>query len=514
MFNLDWVNLKSKLTILVLFAAGVPLYWDTWAGMYYSWHSDNTYSHGPLIVLIYVFLLLQVEPTEKRKSTGVIIVASIALFVAGFLWLAAYLTVVQIIQASLVPILMFFALVVVYGRSIIVQLLFPTAFFFFAIPFWNVFTTVLQELTIFVNGAILDMLRIPAFIVGSLVYLPNGTFEIEAGCSGLHFFIVASALGSLYAHQNLISMKRRVLFFGISVFLSIIVNWVRVVTIVIAGYTTDMQHYLVRIDHYVFGWVVFALALIPLFIIGNKFCRQEDEIATENCREKPRLIYGFPSFRLFFLTLGLLAIAPLYARALDIVHDAQSVDQIQLQNVEGWRLNRDRVMSWQPSYKGTKDAVLAQYSTENFALDFYANLYLKQRQGAELVNQNNRLFDRREWQAAPAEIIAFSTQRRTDVEVAGVELSNESGRKMLIFSWYSIADKVFSEATELRWYELQQKLLGKVGSGIVVLRTDCDDNCDSERAVLTEFISINFDILNRTLTDTWTNDSREIEAKQ
>ena len=40
--------------------------------------------------------------------------------------------------------------------------------------------------------------------------------------------------------------------------------------IIVAGDLTDMQHYLVRVDHSVFGWVVFAVAMVAFLLLAGR----------------------------------------------------------------------------------------------------------------------------------------------------------------------------------------------------------------------------------------------------
>ena len=47
--------------------------------------------------------------------------------------------------------------------------------------------------------------------------------------------------------------------------LALLANWVRVYTIIEAGYLSNMRNYLVSVSHYWFGWGVFAVALIGFF---------------------------------------------------------------------------------------------------------------------------------------------------------------------------------------------------------------------------------------------------------
>jgi hypothetical protein len=40
--------------------------------------------------------------------------------------------------------------------------------------------------------------------------------------------------------------------------------------LVVIGYTTEMQHYFVRVDHYWFGWAIFAVAIAIYFAIARR----------------------------------------------------------------------------------------------------------------------------------------------------------------------------------------------------------------------------------------------------
>ena len=53
--------------------------------------------------------------------------------------------------------------------------------------------------------------------------------------------------------------------------LAVLANWVRVYTVIEAGYLTDMQSYLVRVSHYGFGWAVFAATLVVFFWLVTRF---------------------------------------------------------------------------------------------------------------------------------------------------------------------------------------------------------------------------------------------------
>src|SRR2546430_4831726 len=101
-----------------------------------------------------------------------------------------------------------------------------------------------------------------ASISGDIIRIPNGSFLIEEGCSGLHFMIVGLAVAALHGELRRDPWRIRAAQLALMGLLALLANWVRVYIIIEAGYLTNMQSYLVRVSHYWFGWGVFPGALI------------------------------------------------------------------------------------------------------------------------------------------------------------------------------------------------------------------------------------------------------------
>ena len=108
-------------------------------------------------------------------------------------------------------------------------------------------------------------------IDGALIHIPNGSFVIEEGCSGLHFLIVGLAVAALHGELRGDPPRTRLAQLALMTGLSLLANWVRVYTVIEAGYLTDMRSYLVSVSHYWFGWGVFAVALVAFFWLSTWF---------------------------------------------------------------------------------------------------------------------------------------------------------------------------------------------------------------------------------------------------
>ena len=92
--------------------------------------------------------------------------------------------------------------------------------------------------------------------------------------AGLRYFLASLAIFSLYAHWYFTKYRTTTLFLAASLLLAIMLNWVRVFTVIVAGHLTNMQHFLIH-DHADFGWWLFVLIVIPLFIFGNYLQKRE-----------------------------------------------------------------------------------------------------------------------------------------------------------------------------------------------------------------------------------------------
>ena len=161
------------------------------------------------------------------------------------------------------------AVTAAFGARVGRLLAFPVVFFYFAVPSWSQLADPLQHLTVAVMRGFLAVTGPPALIDGPVVRIPNGAFVVEEGCSGLHFMIVGLAVAALHGYLQKDPWRTRVAQLALMAGLALLANWLRVYTVIEAGYLTDMHHYLVSVSHYWFGWGVFALALVAFFWLST-----------------------------------------------------------------------------------------------------------------------------------------------------------------------------------------------------------------------------------------------------
>ena len=497
--------------VLVLVISLVLLYWPTWVDLANKWVIDSeSYSHGYLIALTSLVLLIQSAINASQLEGRLRCLAVAGVLVAGTMWLAAYLSNIFILQAALLPIIFLLAVASVFGVPPAWVYVFPVTYFYFAIPVWNYLTGTFQAMTIEVTAGFLGLLRIPAAIEGSFVFLPSGTFEIASGCSGLNFFIVGSALGTFYAQQYLRSRKFRFLIVGVTIALTLLMNWIRVTIIVVAGYLTEMQHYLVTVDHYKFGWFLFVLMLVPLYFIGRFFekqeCRQGNSLNERPNYDEETLAPSMLAGRIAISVL-ILSVAPLTGVVLD-----QRVDQINHaslippRSVGDWRWQPLPATVWQPRFLGAEQEAIGQYVLDDEHIELYINLYTRQRQGAELIGSSNSLFDDDHWREESRSTIRLEMADGKIMSAKLLEVANREGRRQFYVYWYLVGDNVLVNAFKVKFYELAQRLRGRAASSIVAVRIECRLDCEFRREKLLDFLSMHSEAINVRLSRLLTSD--------
>jgi exosortase len=260
--RLYWIAALACVTALV--------YWPSTIFLYGKWLDgvSLTYTHGWLILLICIALVVRSRRELAAAPVHPSARAAVALGAGIVAWLIFYRASIEGLEVPLQPLIFWLAASAAFGWAIGRLLLFPVAFLYFAVPIW--YPTPLKDLTVLVTRGLLALTGPPALVAGDLIHLSNGTFLIEGGCSGLHFMIVGLAVAALYGEQRRDPWPLRIRQLALMAGLALLANWVRVYTVIEAGYLSDMKSYLVRVSHYGFGWCVFAVALFVFFWLAPR----------------------------------------------------------------------------------------------------------------------------------------------------------------------------------------------------------------------------------------------------
>ncbi len=172
-------------------------------------------------------------------------------------------------RLALLPLLLLAGIALVGGRTVMLRLLWPVLFLYFAMPHWWVFNGLLQELTTAVVTQVVAWTGPPAYMEGNVVHIPAGVFEIASGCSGLNYLMTGTALAGFYALMYLRGWSARLKLLVLAAAVSLFANWVRVYALIVIGHVTDMRHYLIVVEHHSFGWGLFMVLMVGVLFAAR-----------------------------------------------------------------------------------------------------------------------------------------------------------------------------------------------------------------------------------------------------
>ena len=193
-------------------------------------------------------------------------------------WLVGYYAGVQAVTTLSLPMLVLATIWAAGGWRWRRRVAFPVLLLYFALPVWELVNPVLQWLTAVANLWLAELFGIPVVMTELVIHIPEGSFEIAGGCSGLHFFIVALYIATVQGELDRDDMPSRLKLLLLAGSLAVVTNWLRVFIIILAGHLTNMQHFLVKVDHYYFGWVLFAFTLVFYFWVSKRIERRDETV--------------------------------------------------------------------------------------------------------------------------------------------------------------------------------------------------------------------------------------------
>lgn len=262
---------RTALAWLCVSLAGVVvLYWNTASAMVYIWYRSETFAHCFLVGPISLWLIWQkskeLAPTHPSPSLlyGFLILGAAALWLLGDLaavnaatQLAFVLTLILIVPAVL-------------GVAVARKITFPLAFLIFAVPIGEFAMPLMMQWTAHFTVLALRLTGIPVYQEGLQFVIPSGNWSVVEACSGIRYLIASTVVGALFAYLNYTSVKRRLIFVGLSILVPVLANWMRAYMIVSLGHYSSNQ-LAVGADHLIYGWVFFGLVIGIMFMIGARW---------------------------------------------------------------------------------------------------------------------------------------------------------------------------------------------------------------------------------------------------
>ncbi len=482
--SLPQTSVVSRLVAVYgLWIAAAVLYWPSAVALNALWTSfaqKEPFTHGYLVLLISLWLIWRDRKRLAAAPIRPVPLALIGLALLSALWVWAWRAMIQEAHVMLLPLILLAAIVAALGWRAARVLAFPIGYLYFAMPMWSSINGYVQALSARMTAVLIWITGLPAYVQGVYVHLPGGTIEIAGTCSGLHELIVGLALATLYGEICGEPLKRRLKLIGVMGALSLAVNWVRIFTVFVAAYFTDMHSSLVR-HHYWLGWWLFA-GVFALFLWWA-----ERQPASSSSGQAPRKDEPASGRRLKFTqmaaTFAVMAVLPVLAYGMDWAHSGNPAVGIDWPTApSGWSGPRPvRGGAWRPYFLRPDGESLVSYiSADGERVEAFSVAYRAQTQNAKLLSYWNHLLgEKGRLRSESVHIVSSPSGQWRQTLAVG-----PSGTRSLIWVRYRVGKRFFvrPRVSQL-WYGLAA-LAGRPLYSLTALRTLCTPDCKAARSRL------------------------------
>ena len=492
----------SKSVVLLLVCLFI-LHWSTIGFSFRYWWNSFTYGHGLLVFPLSVFLIWK-KRSKLNMSPSRPSWLGFSLFVfLNMGWWIGYAVDVEIIKQ-----LTFFGMIgaifwsILGWRTTSIYLI-PLILPLFALPLWSPLLPLLQYLTTQVVSFAISLIDIPIYVENHFIHIPEGKFSIEEVCAGLRYALAALLVALVYVYLYIDNIKYGLIFIVSVVLLSLVVNWIRVFIVILAGHLTNMTHSFVK-DHADFGWWLFAFTLIPIFWLGGYLVKKEqkstkrrEELGLVNQNASANFIdSNNKSSKYFFSTLLafmlIITLSGFYVKE----RNRQIVGTVSV-NLQAPKPSgqwsgpyEEKNTSTKISYPGADRELIASYKKDDHEAMLYVAQYLYQEPGKELIGEHNRPYNSSIWAPVANVTRQVKLPNGNIGEVHEVITKSESGKTRLSWYWYSIGGIDTISPIKVKILQMRDMFLEeKPGSSVIVLSLSADKDADSARNIMMDYYS-------------------------
>lgn len=470
-------------------AAATAALWPAVASLAGDWLAIHDYRHGFVIAPVAIAWLFAVVYRVRLLPIRISPTGSALLAGALFAWLVALRANSDIAIEALFPPVVWLTILAAAGWPLAREAIAPVAYLYFAIPVWEFLLPTLQWLSVSVVESALALTGVPAEVREYHVALPAGSFAIIEGCSGKRYFIVALAISVIAGVFQQSRGWRMAALVAAGGLLALVANWIRIFVVIVVGHATDMQHYLVAVEHQTFGNVIFVALLAAIYCCA-RWIAPSGPTGSDRSGSRAALPpqHNAPVARTVaapFLLLGMTAIlAQAPAEALSTT--PQALGPLPFV-ADRWQGPLPGSALWSPRFIEPDAERRASYRDEDGrSIEVYLNFYRTQRAGKELVYYQNSLLAPGSWSRSwPQRMALLDTAR--EPPLATLEARSPDGQRWLVAYVYKVGGWTTVRGPLVQTAYGLQSLMGPVPSGTVSLTVQCAENCQDARALVRVF---------------------------
>ena len=469
--SVSWAQVLPLLFALIVWI----LFWyrDTALAMVAIWARAETYAHAFIVPPISLWLiwrkrhelaLLQPEPTFWLF---------LPLLATAILWLMGELTAVNALTQFTFVLTLLLAIVSTLGFRISRRIVFPLAFLLFCVPVGDFMIPRLMEWTAWFTVFAMRASGIPAYQEGMQFVIPSGNWSVVEACSGLRYVIASLTVGTLFAYLNYVSLRRRLIFIGVSIIVPVIANWMRAYLIVMLGHFSDNKVG-VGVDHLIIGWLFYGIVIAIMFIIGARCSEVPPNTRPLLAPHITTTHFPTPAARAWIVTVGIALLAaagPLGFVTIDATDRSAAPKLPGLALPAGWS-EAAPYTNWRPAYANASIERQATYTQEDKTVGLYVGYYHNQDYQRKLVTSTNALVRSND----PTWIIL--SRNSAEINLEGIPPSIETAEllskditasRLVVWQWYWINGKLTASDFEAKLLTAFSRLRGRGDDSAVII---------------------------------------------
>lgn len=466
--------------VLLLSLLILATYFESFAQIAGQWtNPDTRVSHGWLALIAGLAVLYVNLPRGLSWSAGMGRLAGMAgVLLAGFAWAAGMLLAVESLAQVAALLVLAFAMHAVFGRSIARETDRVMLVLACALPAFESLNDLFLRNSVTVAAAVIRMVGLPIQFQGFFVVMPAGTFEIEPLCSGLQFFIAAATTAALLAAMRRESWFSTALLMVGAGIIGLLANWLRVITVILAGYFSDMQNYLVHSEHFTLGWSLFVLGIGGfVYWIGRK------PLPRSAHDHEPTSAPGGPGAGAWIATM-LALLAPAYVAFGAARASLPRPPEFAVFSAPSWTGPMSSWAPWTSDAGSATRRIVADYASAGGRVSVVIARYDPPEKAPELALSVRGFLPAEGWLALSREKLAL-TRGGTPVTARREILRDPQGRTWVFLHWFQVGNRAYDSALRARAdWSLRQAVGTPPPFVTLIFASECSKDCVAASAAV------------------------------
>lgn len=493
------------LLLVVVFWA----YWPTAVGIVTIWYRSETFTHAfvvPPIVAWIIWRRWQQVARISPRAQPWMLVPMLGMSAA---WLLGEMTAVNSVTHFAIVAMLVAVVPLTLGLRVTWALLFPLAYLFFCVPTGEFLIPQFMDWTADFTVAALRLSGVPVVREGLNFVIPSGRWSVVEACSGIRYLIASVTVGTLFAHLNFQTTRRRVVFVLVSIAVPVVANWIRAYMIVMIGHLSG-NTLAVGVDHLIYGWVFFGVVVVVMFVVGARWAEPEQAFSVpvkwtsplNGALKSGRLVFGATAF------MGMLVlISPLGAkRLIEATARSGEVSLVPPATLSSWQISAADDMVFKPHFNLPTSEFNTVYRRDGARVGLYVAYYRNQTYDRKLVSSDNVLAPLRDTHWARERTFGTSvvvgattiSLRATDL-LKQTESSSPDSLRLTGWQVYWIDGTLTANDYVAKVYSAFKQMMGRGDESAVIIIYTVGETPQGRQDLLSAFLRDNFGAIDALL---------------